>query len=110
MKFVKDKEYYENLDKRTKEYKEWKEWYDSQPQETGLGDDIASVTEATGIDKVAKSVAKALGYEDCGCDKRKEKLNKYFKRKRQPKKKKRKAKKELKEQKATKVSGGGGVN
>jgi hypothetical protein len=40
----------------------------------GLGDTIAKITKATGIDKVAKFV---LG-EDCGCDKRKEKLNKLF--------------------------------
>ena len=40
----------------------------------GLGDTIAKITKATGIDKVAKFV---LG-EDCGCDERKEKLNKLF--------------------------------
>ncbi len=27
---------------------------------------------------IAKSVAKLFGYEDCGCDKRQEKLNKYI--------------------------------
>ena len=40
----------------------------------GLGDSIEKVFKATGIDKVAKKV---LG-EDCGCDERKEKLNKLF--------------------------------
>jgi len=40
----------------------------------GLGDTIAKITEATGIDKLVKFVAG----EDCGCDKRKEKLNKLF--------------------------------
>jgi len=40
----------------------------------GLGDTIAKITKATGIDKVAKFIAG----EDCGCDKRKEKLNKLF--------------------------------
>jgi len=40
----------------------------------GLGDTLAKITKATGIDKVAKFV---LG-EDCGCDERKEKLNKLF--------------------------------
>jgi hypothetical protein len=40
----------------------------------GLGDTIAKITKATGIDKVAKFV---MG-EDCGCDERKEKLNKLF--------------------------------
>ena len=40
----------------------------------GLGDTIAKITKATGIDKVAKKV---LG-DVCGCDKRKEALNKMF--------------------------------
>jgi hypothetical protein len=40
----------------------------------GLGDTIEKITKATGIDKVAKAV---LG-DDCGCEERKEKLNKMF--------------------------------
>lgn len=40
----------------------------------GLGDTIAKVTEATGIDKVVKAV---VG-EDCGCDERRKKLNALF--------------------------------
>lgn len=76
MKFEKNKEYYENLDKRTKDYKEWKEWQESLPE--GLGDTVASITKATGLDKVAKSVASLLGYDDCGCDARKDRLNKEF--------------------------------
>ena len=40
----------------------------------GLGDTIAKITKATGIDKVAKKV---LG-DDCGCEERKAKLNKMF--------------------------------
>jgi len=40
----------------------------------GLGDSIEKVTKATGIKKLVKFVAG----EDCGCDKRKEKLNKLF--------------------------------
>ena len=40
----------------------------------GLGDTIAKFTKATKIDKLVKFVAG----EDCGCDKRKEKLNKLF--------------------------------
>jgi len=40
----------------------------------GLGDTVEKVFEATGIAKVAKFI---LG-EDCGCDKRKEVLNKMF--------------------------------
>ena len=38
----------------------------------GFGDTVAKFTEATGIDKVVHFIAG----EDCGCDKRKEKLNK----------------------------------
>ena len=40
----------------------------------GLGDTIEKVFKATGIDKVAKKV---LG-DDCGCEERKEALNKAF--------------------------------
>lgn len=40
----------------------------------GLGDSIEKVFKATGIDKVAKAV---LG-DDCGCEERKEKLNKLY--------------------------------
>ena len=40
----------------------------------GLGDSLEKVFKATGIDKVAKKV---LG-DDCGCEKRKELLNKAF--------------------------------
>ena len=40
----------------------------------GLGDTIAKITEATGIKKLVKFIAG----EDCGCDERKEKLNKLF--------------------------------
>jgi len=40
----------------------------------GFGDTVEEVFKKTGISYVAK---KALG-EDCGCDKRKEKLNKMF--------------------------------
>ena len=40
----------------------------------GLGDTVEQMLEATGIAKVAKW---ALG-EDCGCEERKEKLNKLF--------------------------------
>ena len=44
----------------------------------GLGDTIAKLTKATGIDKVAENVAKVMGKEDCGCNKRKEALTKAF--------------------------------
>jgi hypothetical protein len=44
----------------------------------GLGDTIAKVTHAVGLDKVAESVAQAMGKEDCGCSKRREMLNDLF--------------------------------
>ena len=40
----------------------------------GLGDTIEAITEATGI----KSLVKFIAGEDCGCDQRKETLNKLF--------------------------------
>tara|TARA_Y100000401_G_scaffold100582_1_gene89513 strand:- start:315 stop:479 length:165 start_codon:yes stop_codon:yes gene_type:complete len=43
----------------------------------GLGDSIEKFTKATGIKKVVEKVAKATG-KDCGCDKRKETLNRLF--------------------------------
>ena len=56
-------------DKRTKEYKDWKAKYDEAPE--GLGDVVEKITEKTGIKKAVKKI---FG-DDCGCDKRKEKLN-----------------------------------
>ena len=44
----------------------------------GLGDTVAKITHATGLDIVAEKVAKAMGKEDCGCNKRREKLNELF--------------------------------
>jgi hypothetical protein len=40
----------------------------------GLGDTIEKITTATGIKKAVDTVSKATG-KDCGCGKRKEKLN-----------------------------------
>ena len=40
----------------------------------GLGDSVEKVLKATGIDKVAKKI---LG-DDCGCEERKEALNKLY--------------------------------
>ena len=70
----KDLQYYENLDKRTKEYKEWKEKREADSKPKGLGDSIEKITKATGIADVVKFVSG----EDCGCDERKEKLNELF--------------------------------
>jgi len=44
----------------------------------GLGDTIAKFTQKTGIDKMAKKMAQAAGYEDCGCDARRDTLNRVF--------------------------------
>lgn len=69
---MKDKEYYESLDKRSKEYKEWKKNYDNAPE--GLGDVIEKVTEVTGVKKLVKKV---FG-DDCGCKERKAKANDFI--------------------------------
>ena len=74
-KYEEEQEYYENLDKRTKEYKAYAEWKENQEADSeGLGDTIEKITEATGI----KAAVKFLAGEDCGCDERKEKLNEIF--------------------------------
>ena len=41
---------------------------------TGLGDVVAKVTRATGVQRVAKAVAKVRG-KPCGCGKRQDALN-----------------------------------
>jgi len=43
----------------------------------GLGDSIEKITKATGIKKVVDTVDKKKG-KDCGCNKRKENLNRLF--------------------------------
>jgi len=43
----------------------------------GLGDTIEKITKATGIKKVVDTVNKVMK-KDCGCDKRKDSLNKLF--------------------------------
>jgi hypothetical protein len=67
---MKDENYYENLDKRTKEYKEWKAKREAASE--GVGDTVEKVLKATGVADVVKFIAG----EDCGCDERKAKLNK----------------------------------
>ena len=45
----------------------------------GLGDTIHKFTSITGLDKVAQGLSTRLtGKKDCGCNKRKEKLNIVF--------------------------------
>lgn len=67
-----DEEYYLGLDKRTREYKQWKEKRDSTS--SGVGDTLEKVFKATGVADAVKFIAG----DDCGCDERKEKLNKMF--------------------------------
>lgn len=43
----------------------------------GLGDTIEKITTATGIKKVVETVAKVTG-KDCGCNKRRDTLNRVF--------------------------------
>ena len=52
----------------------------SKNKSKGLGDSIEKITEATGI----KAVVKAIAGDDCGCDERRDKLNKIFPYSRQP--------------------------
>ena len=74
---LEERGYYNTIDKRSKDYREYKQWkatkveegYKShkksvEKQSKGLGDTIAKITKATGIDKVVKFIAG----EDCGCD------------------------------------------
>ena len=44
---------------------------------TGLGDDVEKFTKATGIKKMVDTVSKGLDIP-CGCESRKEALNKMF--------------------------------
>lgn len=61
-------------DKRTKEYKEWKAKHEVNQNKKGVGDVIETITEATGI----KAVVKAIAGDNCGCEERKESINKLF--------------------------------
>lgn len=42
---------------------------------TGLGDTVAKFTHLFKIDKLAEKIAHLFGKEDCGCERRKDKLN-----------------------------------
>ena len=43
----------------------------------GIGDSIEKFTKATGIKKIVDKVSKATG-KDCGCDDRRDSLNRVF--------------------------------
>ena len=49
----------------------------NQPSK-GLGDSIEKFTKATGIKTAVKKVSEAVGQEDCGCNERRESLNRAF--------------------------------
>ena len=55
----------------------YKSNYMEKNKSKGLGDSIEKFTKATGIKKVVDTVAKVAG-KDCGCNKRKETLNRFF--------------------------------
>ena len=59
-------------DKRSKAYKEWKKNHEAKSE--GVGDTVAKITKATGIEKAVKFLAG----QDCGCDERKKVLNHIF--------------------------------
>ena len=44
----------------------------------GLGDTVEKIMKATGIKKVVDVTTKAVGVKDCGCDKRRDSLNRIF--------------------------------
>lgn len=52
--------------------------YHPERKSKGLGDTIEKITTATGIKSAVKKVADAVGVEDCGCDKRRDTLNRVF--------------------------------
>ena len=53
-------------------------WKDLLKEDKGLGDTIERITTATGFKKTVDTISKATG-KDCGCKKRKAKLNEMFK-------------------------------
>lgn len=55
-----------------------KEEFNHKQESEGLGDTVAKVTHAFKLDKLADTVAKAMGKEDCGCNRRRKKLNELF--------------------------------
>lgn len=45
-------------------------------QSKGLGDTISKVTHFFYLDRLAKKIAKLFGKQDCGCERRRDQLNK----------------------------------
>ena len=52
------------------------EGFDPKKKSKGLGDTVAKITKFLYIDILANKIAKLFGYKDCGCDRRRKKLNK----------------------------------
>ena len=50
---------------------------DTNEKSEGLGDSVEKFTKATGIKKIVEKISEKTG-KDCGCRKRKDKLNKMF--------------------------------
>ena len=44
----------------------------------GLGDSVEKITKTTGLKTLMELMTDAAGIKDCGCEKRKEFLNKQF--------------------------------
>jgi hypothetical protein len=44
----------------------------------GFGDTVQKFTDATGISRVVKAIAKVAGINDCGCGARQQSMNKAF--------------------------------
>ena len=55
----------------------YKSYYMENKKSKGLGDSIEKFTKATGIKKVVDKISKKTG-KDCGCNKRKDNLNRLF--------------------------------
>jgi len=49
----------------------------TRKRSTGLGDSVEKFTKATGIKSAVNKVAKAIG-KDCGCNERRDTLNRAF--------------------------------
>jgi len=47
-----------------------------EKDEQGFGDTLLNFNKKIGVDKLANSIAKILGNDDCGCSVRAEQLNK----------------------------------
>lgn len=50
--------------------------FDPKKKSKGLGDTVAKITKFLYIDILADRIAKLFGYKDCGCNRRRKKLNK----------------------------------